>query len=138
MLKSKQPQRRPTAWVPSPHWRPSTSVILPCAPPVLPAGRPTDHCAHHMSGSTQHTTAKLLAIVVGLFHRNRKPKRSPRMAPSVGSSGGQDKEAHAVLVGAGPEAEDGGGERHVLVGAAVVWTDWGMTFWWGAAVVWTD
>ncbi|KAG8094938.1 hypothetical protein GUJ93_ZPchr0012g21824 [Zizania palustris] len=45
----------------------------------------TDHCAYHMSGSVQQTTVELLAIAVGLFRRNRWPKRSPRTAPSVGA-----------------------------------------------------
>ncbi|KAG8080280.1 hypothetical protein GUJ93_ZPchr0007g6063 [Zizania palustris] len=38
-----------------------------------------------MSESVQQTIVELLAIVVGLFHRNRWPKRSPRTAPSVGA-----------------------------------------------------
>ncbi|KAG8050998.1 hypothetical protein GUJ93_ZPchr0009g1478 [Zizania palustris] len=90
--------------------RPSASVVLPCAPPVVPIGRPKNHCTRQTSGSAQQTTAELLVVAVGPFRRNRRPTHSPRTALSAGV------EAHIVLVGAGQEVEDGGGERHVMVG----------------------
>ncbi|KAG8080708.1 hypothetical protein GUJ93_ZPchr0007g4137 [Zizania palustris] len=65
--------------------RPSASIVLPCAPPILPTCRPTYHCARHTSGSAQQTTVELLTIVVGLFRHNHWPKHSPRTAPSAGA-----------------------------------------------------